>query len=473
MLRNHPNWYWPSLIPIASGLCWLQAGASHGFGILLALFPGLVHAGAGVGFLLWPGDRRMPQALAASCFIGVLLALVAFPLYGWQWGLALSLLNIACYFVAGYAALFHEPVQADLEPPHVTFSMAAKVALDDALLGYFVLTARQPGAAQLRAMAEECHQLRDLYRKGDLRSFHPAPQLPKDLLIRPRSILGLRYEHLRCESAYEPVVTTPGAERWQAQERNRRCHAWMLRHPGAPRPWLVCIHGYRMGMPLLDFRLFDPRWLHMKLGLNLLLPVLPLHGPRRAGLRSGDGYMDGDLSNLLHAETQAMLDIRSLIRWLRESEQASTVGVLGYSLGGYNAALLAALEEDLACVIAGIPMADAISTLWHHMPLLQLRQLISLGLVEDSVREALRAISPLNAPPLTARRYIFAGLADRLIPSAQVQLLARHWGVTDVAWYQGTHLSFRGNGAVSALIRRGLCEGGLIAESAKLGLHPA
>lgn len=468
-----PNWYWPSLIPIASGLCWLQAGASHGVAVLLAIFPGLVHAGAGVGLLLWPGDRRMPQALAASCFITVVLAIGAFFLYGWQWGLALALLNVACYFVAGYAALFHEPVQAGLDPPHVTFSMAAKVALDDALLGYFVLTARQPGAAQLQAMVEECRQLREQYRGGDLRSFHPLPQAPRALLIRPRALLGLQYEHLRCDSAYEPAMTTPGAERWQAHQRNRRAHAWMLRHPGPPRPWLVCIHGYRMGMPLLDFRLFDPRWLHVKLGLNLLLPVLPLHGPRRVGLRSGDGYMDGDLSNLLHAETQAMLDIRTLVRWLRDSERAPAVGVLGYSLGGYNAALLACLEEELACVIAGIPMADAISTLWHHMPLLQLRQLTSLGLVEDSVREALRAISPLSAPPLTPRRYIFAGLADRLIPSAQVQALALHWGVHDVAWYQGTHLSFRGVGVVSALIRRALREGGLIAETPDLGLHPA
>lgn len=463
-MREQPSWYWPGLIPLLSGLVWLEAGATHGLGILLALLPGVIHAGAGTSLLLWPGDRRIPQALAASCFLALLLVLPAFALFGWQWALGLLLLDVLSYFVAGYAALKHESLPAGLAPPDVSYAMAAKVALDDALLGYFVLTARLPSGERARQMQVECEQLRVLYREGDISLFHPPPVMPSELQLKTRSLLGLRYEHLRFTSSYQPAETTPAAARWLSQKNNLRAHAWMLRHPGPPRPWLVCIHGYRMGVPLMDFRLFDPRWLHHKLGLNLLLPVLPLHGPRRIGMRSGDGYMDGDLSSLIHAETQAMLDIRSLLRWLREEQQASAIGVLGYSLGGYNAALLATLEEDLACVIAGIPMADITSTLWHHMPQLQLRYLTSLGLVPDSVREALRAISPLSAAPKTPRRYIFGGLADRLVPPSQVQVLAQHWGVEDVAWYQGTHLSFRGNGGVSQLILRALREGGLIAE---------
>jgi hypothetical protein len=35
--------------------------------------------------------------------------------------------------------------------------------------------------------------------------------------------------------------------------------------------------------------------------------------------------------------------------------------VYGLSLGGYNAALLAAVESELAGVIAGIPAADFVS----------------------------------------------------------------------------------------------------------------
>jgi len=32
---------------------------------------------------------------------------------------------------------------------------------------------------------------------------------------------------------------------------------------------------------------FQPEYLHEELGLNLLMPVLPLHGPRDTGLISG------------------------------------------------------------------------------------------------------------------------------------------------------------------------------------------
>ena len=243
--------------------------------------------------------------------------------------------------------------------------------------------------------------------------------------------------------------------------RNRRAHAWMMRHPGPPRPWLIGIHGYRMGLPWMDFGLFPPRWLHHRLGLNLLLPVLPLHGPRRAGLRSGDSYMDGDFPNFIHAEAQAMHDIRSMILWLRAEHRAQTIGVLGYSLGGYNAALLSCLEEDLACIIAGIPMVDISATLWRHMPLQQKRYLESKGLGQQSVSQALRVVSPLVMSPKTRRRYLFAGLSDRLIPPDQVQRLAEHWQLEHPAWYQGTHLSFGNEPAVTTLILRALREGGL------------
>ena len=153
---------------------------------------------------------------------------------------------------------------------------------------------------------------------------------------------SLAYEHLSFESEYEPHPDEPGRQRWLSYTPNRTAHAWVVRHPGPPRPWLVLNHGFQLGFPLFDFALFAPRFYAEKLGLNLVYPVLPFHGKRKVGRRSGHGLLTGDVLDAVHAEAQAMWDIRRLLAWVR-AQGEPLVGVMGLSLGGYNTALLAAL----------------------------------------------------------------------------------------------------------------------------------
>ena len=168
----------------------------------------------------------------------------------------------------------------------------------------------------------------------------------------------------------------------------------MLRHPGPPRPWLVCIHGYQMGWPMIDLLAFQPEILHRRLGLNLLVPTLPLHGHRKSGRRSGDGFLSGDPLDTVHAEAQAMWDLRRLLSWLREDQAAPAIGVMGYSLGGYNTALLASLDDGLACAIAGIPVTDFARIYYRHLPPLHLSCAERHGFAEpDAVRRAARDLA--------------------------------------------------------------------------------
>src|SRR3546814_18119954 len=113
-----------------------------------------------------------------------------------------------------------------------------------------------------------------------------------------------------------------------------------------------------MGAPWMDLNLFSPRWLHQKLGLNIIQPVLPLHGPRSTGWRSGDHYLDGDMTDLVYAESQALWDLRRTLAWLRANESGARVGVYGISLGGYNAALLSGSDKELVVVVARIPVVE-------------------------------------------------------------------------------------------------------------------
>ena len=198
-------------------------------------------------------------------------------------------------------------------------------------------------------------------------------------------------------------------------------HAWLRRRPDAGRRWLICVPGYGMGAPLVDLTAFDAARLGRELGINVAVPVLPLHGPRRTGWISGDSFFAGDCLDTMHAQAQAVWDVRRLIAWIR-AEGGRAIGVYGLSLGGYTTALLAALEPRLACVVAGIPASDFVELARHHLPGGLLADALRAGVDWKVVQDLYRVISPLAMPPRVpwARRYLFAGTADRIVPIARL-----------------------------------------------------
>ena len=127
----------------------------------------------------------------------------------------------------------------------------------------------------------------------------------------------------------------------------------MLRHK-EPRPWLVCVHGAEMGRAALDLTLFRAWHLHEDLGLNVVLPVLPMHGPRARGLPKGAVFPGEDVMDNVHATAQAVWDVRRLLSWIRSQQPESPIGLNSISLGGYVTSLVASLEDGLTCAILGV-----------------------------------------------------------------------------------------------------------------------
>jgi dienelactone hydrolase len=171
--------------------------------------------------------------------------------------------------------------------------------------------------------------------------------------------------------------------------------------------------------------------------------VLPLHGPRRTGWISGDGYFSGDCLDTVHAQAQAVWDVRRLLAWLR-ARGADEIGIYGLSLGGYTAALLAALEPGLRCVIAGIPATDFVHLAQLHTPPALVNAAVRAGFDWDRVERVFRVVAPLAMPVRVARRrrHVFAGIADRIVPISQARRLWQHWERPNAFWYRGSHLSF-------------------------------
>ena len=81
--------------------------------------------------------------------------------------------------------------------------------------------------------------------------------------------------------------------------------------------------------------------LHEDLGLNVVLPVLPMHGPRARGLPKGAVFPGEDVMDNVHATAQAVWDVRRLLSWIRTQEPAAPIGLNSVSLGGYVASLVA------------------------------------------------------------------------------------------------------------------------------------
>ena len=473
---------WPreAWIPLVAGLFWLWRAPEHGFvGFVFSVIPGCLLLGSGTAMLLFPGDRRICHYTAAGGVLGVLFALPAFVVVGPGSALLLLAASVAAFVAAGAHSVRLEPATDEVPDAEPSLWLSAQVAVDEALLALVHTTIPLPGGDDHGRVSREIDEAQAFFeRSGWLEKpadYHGAPPPLETPTLRHRRLRRIHYEHLSFESGYAPHADEPGRERWLSYAPNRTAHAIVLRHAGEPRPWLVCIHGYQMGWPVIDLAAFPPPWLHERLGMNLLVPTLPLHGLRKIGRRSGDGFLSGDILDTVHAEAHAMWDIRRMLTWVRDQQGAPAVGVMGYSLGGYNTALLACLDEDLACAIPGIPVADFARAIYRHGPVLHLRNAEASGIGEERMRDVLRVVSPLALQPKLPkeRRYLFGGVADRLVPPDQVRDLWRHWDRPRIEWYQGGHLTFRAHRSVVRLISGAVRESGLARDASSPGVNRA
>jgi hypothetical protein len=443
------QWFLPALFPVLVGVLWMWFATHAGpFGLLLEALPGMLLLATGLSNLLWAGDSRLFHFMAVGSLAGIVLAVPAVFIVGWIPASILLLASAGCFVVTGYLSIRQEPVPEGVPAPEVSPGLALRVAGDETSMAGIVLSTwpHSVGARAARISGELDDALELFSERGWLerpRDYHATPPPLQEPERHGRRQGKREFEHVVFESLYEPHPGEPGCERWLGYEANRTAHAWVWKHPGGPRPWLVCVHGIRMGSPRADFGLF-PEYLYEELGMNLAFPVLPIHGPRRIGPISGDRILSGDVMDTLHAGAQAVWDFRRLLTWLRHDEGAPFIGVVGHSLGGYASALLAAVDDGIDCVVVGNPAVDPSHLFWRNALSVATRDLRSHGVTEARMCKVLRPVSPLA---MTARvpfegRAIFAGIADRVVPPVEAATLWRHWDEPRIAWYGGTHRGF-------------------------------
>lgn len=357
----------------------------------------------------------------------------------------------------------------DLPIARPTVALAAQAFRDEVVLAG--LKVRRP-VSRPRAFQRINDEVVDALAFYDSRGwfkkptgFFSKPPPLTDVRVRQVHRGDSSYQRLSFDSGYRPHPGEPGAQRWSGYTALTREYALLLRHP-EPRPWLVCVHGTEMGRGAIDLRIFRAWKLHEELGLNVVLPLLPMHGRRARGLPKGAVFPGEDVLDNVHATAQSVWDIRRLLSWIRAEEPQSPIGLNSMSLGGYIAALVASLESDLTSAILGVPVADLIGLLGRHSGLrpgdprrdtIQLAEPIG------------RMISPLSLTPQVPLRgrFVYAGVADRVVhPRHQVIRLWKHWGKPEMVWYRGGHAGFIGSRPVQRFIKDAVQQSGLLDHSA-------
>jgi pimeloyl-ACP methyl ester carboxylesterase len=217
------------------------------------------------------------------------------------------------------------------------------------------------------------------------------------------------------------------------------------------------IHGYMSGHYAIEARMWPLKRI-FDLGFDLVFSVLPFHGPRRAEARGflPPAFPSNDPRFTIEGFRQTVLDHRALFDYLCTGRVAS-LGVMGMSLGGYSAALLATLEAALEFAVLLVPLAAI-----EDVALRQGRMLgNSLEQVaqRDALRQAQWAVSPLARPALvpSERAIVLAGEADLVTGPAQARQLARHFSAR-LSLFHGGHLLQAGRELAFAPVWRLLAE---------------
>lgn len=328
---------------------------------------------------------------------------------------------------------------------------ASEVALDE-----FLITAQSAFRAvpQEREMAASVDRLAVVgqiladHAPGDLHRT-PPPLSPSSL--EPTRWMRSNFETLTWPSPPALPDVLRVAAPWVTQPETATVCARIMRHPGAPRPWVICVHGAEQGLSH-DVVAFRAKHLHVGLGLNVAMPVLPLHGPRKVKGSEAPGF---DVATNVAFGILGVAEIRQLIRWIR-SDVDQPVGIYGVSLGGYMVSLLAGVEDDIDLVIAGIPVVSMQRLLARHLVRSGGREgrVLASLLRSDPVHSVERFVDPLAFTPAVAleRRFVFGGLTDRVTTPQHTLALWRHWDEPSVVWYPGGHIGHFWAGDVRAFV---------------------
>jgi len=181
----------------------------------------------------------------------------------------------------------------------------------------------------------------------------------------------------------------------------------------------------------------------VRAGLSVAFVAHPFHLERTPrGSYSGELVVSADVVLTVEAFRQGVIDLIGTADWLRARGHRQ-VGVLGYSLGGYLAGIMAAVRDDWSFVVIGGAGDTPVSPILDTPLGKNIREdLAACGMLDRAkLTRAWRIISPGAFRPRVDRRRILmvAGRYDRIMLPNSVRRLWNAWDRPELHWLRRSH----------------------------------
>lgn len=285
------------------------------------------------------------------------------------------------------------------------------------------------------------HQIDFYFDKGfvdDPESFFRFPDIaPKYQISNETAYHGGLRQVITFQSRYIPR-NPEVAKRFDAFPENKTAYLIRWTHGDQSRNTLLCLHGYMLGDPDQAARMFKIRKL-FEMGLDVALFITPFHwkrAPRSVALR-GMFLQPDDVVMTCECFGQAMYDLYHSLLLLGKMG-AGRIGIIGASLGGYNAGLFSGLTDQIAFAAMMVPAVKFTDRFGPETVSAYVKMDSDL---KDKVHRLWNLHSPINFMPKIPkdRILIIASRGDKVCPFEPVRELYEKWGQPRHVFLTGGH----------------------------------
>ena len=234
-----------------------------------------------------------------------------------------------------------------------------------------------------------------------------------------------KFQTLQFESTYTPRNPLI-REQYLGYANNRTGYFLRWTHGDPNRKTVLCLHGYMLGEPRQAEKMFKVHSLYT-MGLDVALFITPFHWRRAPGNPSQRGIFlqPDDVVMTCECIGQTMHDLYATMQILGQVG-AGSIGIIGASLGGYNAALFTSLSNTMVFTALMVPAVDFSQPFGPDTAKLPFAPSPSLL---EKMNQVWTLHSPLNFTPRISNEniLIIASRGDKLCPFEHVKALCEEW----------------------------------------------